>query len=107
MPADEQREFSDLAVYQQEQPFSSLERFEDYLCNRHGVTISSTRLRHLFSVQSKVLGIKVLIADQDGDEVLLEVDTIVERDKAEEDTLTIIYRQQKWGAGKEASTDHG
>lgn len=107
MPADEQREFSDLAVRQREQPFTSLEMFEDYLHNSQGVTISSVRLRHLFSVQSTVLGIKVLIADQDGDEVLLEVNTVVERGRAEEDPLTIIYRHKKWGTGKEVSADDG
>lgn len=100
LPAEQQREFVDLKYRQQEQPFTSLDDFAYYLHNTHGVDISAERLRHLFSVQSKILGIKVIIYDQAGTEVLLTVDTIVERQEGNEEAFAVIYRRKKWGSGK-------
>ena len=105
LPAEQQREFVDLKYRQQEQPFTSLDDFAYYLHNTHGVDISAERLRHLFSVQSKILGIKVAIYNQTGTEVLLTVDTVVERRAGIEETFALIYRRKKWGLAKEEGNE--
>lgn len=106
LPAEERREFADLQNRQQEQPFTSLADFEDYLRNTHRVNLSAERLRHLFTVQSKILGIKVTIFDQEKTNLLLTVETVVRRGTAGEDgAYTVLYRRKKWGAEKEERND--
>lgn len=106
LPAEERREFTDLKNRQQEQPFTALTDFEYYLRDTHGVNISSERLRHIFTVQSKVLGIKVVIFNHEETAVLLTVETIVERGgTGNDEAFSLLYRRKRWGAEKEGRNE--
>ena len=106
VPGGKGRDFSDLTLIQKEWPFTSLSALEDYLCNKHGIQISSERIQHIFSLQSKVFGIQVLIYNQNNPDATLELNTIIQRGSEEkEDSFQVIYRREKWSSGKKGKND--
>lgn len=106
VPGGKERDFSDLALIQKEQPFTSLTTLEDYLCNKHGIQISSERIQHIFSLKSKVFGIYVSIYNQDNHEAALELNTIIQRgSERKEDSFQVIYRREQWSAGKKGKNE--